>query len=202
MNKDFIIDNCAVILLAAGASVRLGTPKQLLNYKGSSFLKNMITVAKSSRLSPVIVVLGANVTSMASEITDSAIHAVHNEDWAEGIASSIRCGIRALEKFASATDAAVIMVCDQPFLTSSLLNDLLTAQQKTGKPIAAAYYDNTPGTPALFHKAFFQELLLLKGDKGAGRMLQQDDLVVTVPFPMGAVDVDTMNDYKKLDKID
>ena len=191
-----------MILLAAGASIRLGTPKQLLNYKGSSFLKNMIAVAKNSKLSPVIVVLGANVTSLAGEITESAIHAVHNEDWAEGIASSIRCGIRVLEKFEPAVDAAVIMVCDQPFLTSSLLNDLLTAQQKTGKPIAAAYYDNIPGTPALFHKVFFPELLLLKGDKGAGRMLQQENLVVTVPFPMGAVDVDTMNDYKKLDKID
>ncbi|HEV8286118.1 MAG TPA: nucleotidyltransferase family protein [Chitinophagaceae bacterium] len=199
MNNFFEIDNCAVILLAAGASVRLGKPKQLLIYKGKSFLQNMISAAVNSHLNPVVVVLGAHSTLITGEITENNVHVAQNQDWEEGIASSIRCGIRALGEISPASDAAILMVCDQPHITSSLLNDLVDAQRKTGKPIVAAYYSGIAATPALFHKIFFPELLLLKGDKGAGKILrQQIDQVATVSFPLGAIDIDTISNYEML----
>jgi molybdenum cofactor cytidylyltransferase len=199
LNNFFEIDNCAVILLAAGASVRLGKPKQLLIYKGKSFLQNMISAAVNSHLNPVVVVLGAHSTLITGEITENNVHVAQNQDWEEGIASSIRCGIRALGEISPASDAAILMVCDQPHITSSLLNDLVDAQRKTGKPIVAAYYSGIAATPALFHKIFFPELLLLKGDKGAGKILrQQIDQVATVSFPLGAIDIDTISNYEML----
>ena len=93
------------------------------------------------------------------------------------------------------------MVCDQPHITAVLLNKLLAVQKETGKPIVACSYSGVTGTPALFHKSLFPALLSLKGDKGAGKLLQQQTVsVATVPFPEGAIDIDTMEDYKKLNQ--
>jgi molybdenum cofactor cytidylyltransferase len=199
MSTEFKINNCAAILLAAGASVRLGQPKQLLTYRGKSFIQNMLSAAISAKLNPVIVVLGANSALICGEITNNNIHVAYNNDWEEGVASSIRCGIRALQKIDAACDAAILMVCDQPYITASLLHDLLASQLKTGTPIAAAYYNGVTGTPALFHKKIFSDLLLLRGDKGAQKILRQlADRVTTVLFPMGIIDIDTKDHYEKL----
>jgi len=199
LDNDFKINNCAAILLAAGDSSRLGKPKQLLLYKGRTLLQNALSTAISSRLNPIIAVLGADATFIGKKIEETNIHIVYNPEWQEGIASSIRRGIQELEKMDPGADAAIIMVCDQPHITSSLLNDLLMVQQQTKKPIAASHYNGVPGTPALFHKTIFPELLLLKGDKGAGSILrQQVSRVATVAFPLGAIDIDTTNNYEKL----
>jgi molybdenum cofactor cytidylyltransferase len=91
------------------------------------------------------------------------------------------------------------MVCDQPYIEASLLNDILVSQEKTGTPVAAAYYNGVAGTPALFHKEIFSDLLSLRGDKGAQKILRQlADRVTTVPFPMGIIDIDTKDHYEKL----
>jgi molybdenum cofactor cytidylyltransferase len=199
LDNVFDINNCAAILLAAGASSRLGKPKQLLLYKGKTLLQNALSAAKSSQLNPIVVVLGADATFIGKKIEETNIHIVYNPEWQEGIASSIRHGIQELEKIASDADAAIIMVCDQPHITSSLLNDLLTAQQQTKKPIVASRYNGVAGTPALFHKTIFPELLLLKGDKGAGKILREEtNRVTTIPFPLGAIDIDTADNYEKL----
>ena len=205
MDNPFKINNCAIILLAAGASDRMGKPKQLLTYKGKSFLKNMVSVAIHSHCNPVIVVLGAHATEMNDEIMEEKdnIHIVYNTGWTEGISSSIRCGIETLKKINPASDGTFLMVCDQPYLTVSLLNDLLNTQHETGRPIVAAHYSGIAGTPALFHKIFFPELLKLEGDKGAGKILRQhEDLVATVLFPEGIIDIDTPDNYKKLNNND
>ena len=159
----------------------------------------MVSAAISSRLNPIIVVVGAHATLITGEISENNVHVVQNQNWEEGIASSIRCGIQALGKLDPASDATFLMVCDQPHITSSLLNDMLDAQRKTGKPIVAAHYSGIAGTPALFHKKFFPELLSLKGDKGAAKILkQQTDQVALVFFPLGAIDIDTAGDYEML----
>jgi molybdenum cofactor cytidylyltransferase len=199
LDNIFKINNSAAILLAAGASVRFGKPKQLLSYKGKSFSQNMVSAAKSAGLNPIIVVVGAHATLVTDEIIESDVHIVQNENWEEGIASSIRCGIQALEKIDPTSDATILMVCDQPHITSTLLNDMVAEQRKTGKPIVAAHYSGVAGTPVLFHKIFFPELFLLKGDKGAAKILkQQGEQVATVSFPLGAVDIDTTGDYEML----
>ncbi|MBS1574944.1 MAG: nucleotidyltransferase family protein [Bacteroidetes bacterium] len=199
MQNNYTIHQCGIILLAAGNSSRLGRPKQLLTYNGNSLLKHMLSVIKEARPDAVVVVLGAYSSALIHELNQEKIIIAHNEDWTEGIASSIRTGILSLQKNYPACDGSLLMVVDQPYITSSLLRDLLKTQRETGKPIAACKYENITGTPALFHQSLFPELLNLNGDKGAGKILRQrPDEVITINFPMGRFDIDTEDDYKGL----
>ena len=192
-------NSCGIILLAAGSSGRLGKPKQLLKYKGKSLLQYLIDQAKDSSANCIVVVMGANAEVVLAVLQTDKIHMVQNNDWKEGMASSIRCGINEVQKINPAIDAAILMVCDQPFVTASLLNDLITTHRETGKSIVTSSYDNTAGPPALFHKSIFSELLQLKGDAGARSIVQKyANEVVTVSFPKGHIDIDTAADYKAL----
>jgi molybdenum cofactor cytidylyltransferase len=191
--------NIGVILLAAGLSQRLGRPKQQLLYKGQSLLQHSLQAAMASDTHPVVVVLGARAAELANEIKDSNVPVVINDEWQEGMASSIRCGIHALTNLYRGSEGAILMVCDQPFVTAALLNDLLTAHWKSGKPIIASSYANTFGPPTFFHHTFFPELLRLKGDTGARSLIKRyANDVETIPFPEGTIDIDTEQDYEKL----
>lgn len=195
--------NTGIILVAAGFSKRLGKPKQRLLYKGQSLLQHAIQTALSSDAQPVVVVLGARADEVKEEVNESAVYLVVNDQWEEGMASSIRCGIAALNKSNRKTEGAILMVCDQPFVTPSLLNDLLTAHEKTAKPIVACSYADTFGPPVFFHHTFFPALLQLKGDTGARSVIRQyANEVEAIPFPEGAIDIDTEQDYEKLSEKD
>jgi molybdenum cofactor cytidylyltransferase len=186
-------------LLAAGSSTRLGKPKQLLEYNGGSLLRHVLRIAAEAEANPLIVVLGANADLLIQEIDEKEADIVINKDWKEGMASSIIAGLNALlEKYPS-VDGVIFMMCDQPFVSESLLNDLIITQQQTGKSIVTSSYDNTMGPPALFHKSIFPELLQLHGDTGARMILQQHiNEVATVLFSKGNIDIDTMEDYEAL----
>jgi molybdenum cofactor cytidylyltransferase len=186
-------------LLAAGNSTRLGTPKQLLNYKGNSLLQHISSIAVGANASPVIIVVGANANLLLPEIDQGKTHVVLNDHWQQGMASSIIAGLSFLLETNSSTDGVIFMMCDQPFVTVSLLNDLIMTQRQTGKPIVASSYDNIIGAPALFHKSIFPELLNLTGDTGARMIIQRHmTQVATVPFSKGKIDIDTAEDYEKL----
>jgi molybdenum cofactor cytidylyltransferase len=188
-----------IILLAAGASRRLGKPKQLLLYNGQSLLQHNMNIASGSLAKQVIVVLGANAEAILSEIDQEMVHVAINTGWEEGMASSIRCGLNELLKADPFSEGAIVMVCDQPFVSASLLNNLVTTYQETGKPIIASSYENTFGPPALFHKSMFTELLQLKGDTGARKIIQQHaNEVGIVPFPQGDIDIDKQSDYDNI----
>jgi len=147
----------------------------------------------------VIVVLGAHAELLEKEIEDKKIHITVNKEWSEGMASSVRCGINTLIQIAPAAESVMIMVCDQPFVSSALLNDLIVTQRGTGKPIVTCQYETTIGPPALFHRTIFSELLQLKGDAGARRIIEQKrNDVATVSFSKGIIDIDTEEDYKTL----
>lgn len=188
-----------IILLAAGASSRLGRPKQLLLYQGKTLLQHGIQVAVDTGTKSIIAVLGANLDFLIKETVNQSIEVSLNEQWEEGMASSIRCGINKLLETAPGVNAAIIMVCDQPYVTTKLLKDLMMKYQETGKPIIASSYRNNQGTPALFDKTIFASLLELKGDVGAKRIMQANpDLVALVNFPLGEIDIDTEVDYESL----
>src|SRR5215204_321243 len=191
--------NIGVILLAAGESSRLGRPKQLLLFNGKTFLQHSVQVANASNAQQIIVVLGAHADSVKKEIGGVDVRIVKNSEWEEGMASSIRCGIKAFAETTSEAEGVVLMVCDQPFVTASLLNELINAHQTTGKPIVACSYENTFGPPAFFHRSLFEELLQLKGDVGArGIVSQHTEDVEVIPFPKGIYDVDTETDYERI----
>jgi molybdenum cofactor cytidylyltransferase len=191
--------NVGIVLLAAGNSSRLGRPKQLLQYGNQTLLRHCLRIANEAEASPVVLVLGAQAETIKKEISGIEAHVVVNDDWEEGMASSIRSGIKKLGEISSSAEGVVLMVCDQPYVTSTLLNNLLTAHQKSGKQIVACAYAGTFGPPALFHKSLFPELLQLNGDVGARNVIKQHaDAVEVIPFPEGTFDVDTEADYEKI----
>jgi molybdenum cofactor cytidylyltransferase len=188
-----------IIILAAGASTRLGEPKQQLLYKGKTLLQHAVDAAVESMAQLVIVVLGANAEVIKNDITNQGVTIVHNKDWEEGMASSIRTGITELQKLSPDIDNAILMLCDQPFVDVALLNNLILKKQQTSTPIIACAYNNTVGPPALFDKTYFNALPSLKGQEGAKKLLMKcSNEVFTIPFDKGAIDIDTVEDYAKI----
>jgi molybdenum cofactor cytidylyltransferase len=192
--------NYTIIILAAGGSARLGRPKQLLDCNGQKLIRHIVSAAEHSSASSIIVVLGSDHELIANEIpVDHHFHVVINDEWQEGMASSIRKGLKFLQDINPAAETVIFTVCDQPFITSSLLNDLVSEQMRTRKTIVACAYENTLGTPVLFQKSLFPELLALKGDAGAKKIIKQhEDDVATIPFTKGNMDIDTNEDYQAL----
>lgn len=193
------IANIGIIVLAGGSSSRLGRPKQLLPFHGKTLLQQTVQTALASASHPVIVVLGAEAEMVGSALKEANVKVVMNTDWKEGMASSIRCGVKDLSEISPGAEGVILMVCDQPFVTASLLNDLIAAHQKSGKPVVTCGYDDTFGPPVFFHHSMFKELLQLKGDIGArGVVRQHAHSVEVIPFPEGTFDVDTEKDYEQL----
>ena len=191
----------SIIILAAGASTRLGRAKQTLPYKDSTLLNHTIEVALNSALGPVLVVVGANQEEILPHIKNEALEIIINVEYAEGIASSIRAGIGFVQEHLKQCNDVILMVCDQPHVDQHLLKSLVNAKAATGKPIAACVYKETMGVPALFDKQFFSHLLSLNGEEGGKKILMQNQvLIATVPFPLGEVDIDTAADAEALSR--
>lgn len=187
-----------IIILAAGASTRLGRPKQLLPWQGVTLLQHAVKTALTVTTQPVVVT-GANGEHFAAALDPGQVKLVFNPNWQQGIASSIRCGLQALLNRTPEPDQVIFMVCDQPFVTPELLLDLINEQQKSRKPIVASAYADTLGIPALFDKSLFSQLLDLQGDTGARRLIQQNsEDVASVVFEQGVYDIDTVVDYEDL----
>lgn len=191
----------AIIILAAGGSTRMGRPEQLLTYGSRTFLRNAAETALASVCQPIIVVLGAYADELQSEIDDLPVQAVVNERWAEGLGFSIRAGLGSLENCGreDAAEAVVLMLCDQPFVTAAVIDDLVTAYHSNGKGIIASEYGGIVGVPALFEREYFAELSALSGAAGAKQIIAAHaSEVVRVPFPKGITDIDTPEDYWQL----
>jgi CTP:molybdopterin cytidylyltransferase MocA len=175
----------AAIVLAAGASTRLGEPKQLITINGEALLARAIRIAQESGVDEVFAILGANAAALRDHAHIATI--VENPLWHKGMATSIRAGIEAAATF----DAAIILTCDQPAVTPFHLLQLLVASEE-GKRIAASRYADRTGIPALFPQKYFAELLALEGDEGARHLLRaHTDEVVEVVLENGELDLDT-----------
>ncbi|MGF7039494.1 nucleotidyltransferase family protein [Mucilaginibacter lappiensis] len=189
-----------LIILAAGASSRLGTPKQNLIYQGQTLLQRAIhTALTSACCEKIVVVLGANEGVIRPNISDHQIHITYNPNWQEGIASSIRLGITELQKLEPNIKAAILMLCDQPFVDPLLIYQLTERKAENNNGIVACAYKDTLGVPALFDASYFPQLLMLQGKEGAKKLIKAfSHDVLPVAFPLGAIDIDTMDDYEGL----
>src|SRR5258708_39740897 len=118
------MSDIAIMILAAGGSARMGEPKQLLPYRGSTLIRHAAETAVASGCRPVIVVLGAHADRLAAEVSELAVSVAINEQWASGIGSSIRCGIEHLTAIAPAAQAVVITLCDQPLVSAGIIRHL------------------------------------------------------------------------------
>lgn len=164
-----------ILVLAAGASKRLGRPKQLVQFEGETL------IARAARIAGEV---GRTIVVISPELRDAVpgFDVVQNGNASEGMASSIRAGVEA------ATGDILITLCDQPYVTS----DHLRALANAGAPIAATGYGGISGVPAFFAAKFKDELLALRGDAGARSVIEAHrDQVVTIPFEAARFDVDT-----------
>jgi molybdenum cofactor cytidylyltransferase len=193
-----------VVLLAAGGSSRLGQPKQLLVHRGKTLVRRAAEAAVEAACGPVVAVLGAQAESVAAELARLPVNAVRNTDWEEGLGSSLRVGLRALEATppsgaGPAVDAALVLLCDQLRVDASHLRALVKAFQRTHKLIVASGYEGTRGVPALFSRELFPELEALAPDQGArGVIAREPSRVVEVMLEGGGEDVDTAADLTRL----
>lgn len=184
------------IILAAGASSRMGQPKQLLDIHGTSLLQKTINAFADARIEPITCVLGYDHDHLREAVKSDAVGVVVNVDWQKGMGSSIKTGLRHLLQQRPNLDSVIIAVCDQPHLSGGLIESLLKSYRETGKPISASFYAGMPGVPALFDKSYFEKLLSISDGGGAKKLIVENppDIAV-VPFPGGSVDLDTMEDY-------
>ena len=190
---------CGLVILAAGASRRMGSPKQLIEIEGRPLLVRAIEAALTAPVWPVVVVLGANAAAIRPVIAHLPVLVVENPAWPEGMASSIREGIGALRQFSRTLDAAVLALCDQPGFSAATVESLLAAHRATGRGIVAARYAGRLGAPALFTRGHFAALSALTGEEGARDLLKADPtLVAAVDLPELARDLDTPADLRDL----
>ncbi len=193
--------NIGIIILAAGASSRLGKPKQLVKFQYKTLISRTIETAIQTRCKDIIVVLGSNTESVKEEIKNFPVQICINNNWQNGMASSIKCGLEELLATHSKLNAAIIMLCDQPFIESKHIDLLIETFTHSKKPIIAAKYKNIAGVPAFFSCEVFDELLKMKGDKGARKIIAENpDLVQTVAIVEAEFAIDTPEDIKKLNK--
>jgi molybdenum cofactor cytidylyltransferase len=194
-------DRIGAIILAAGESSRLGKAKQLLPFKGMNLLQHATQVALDADVSPIVVVLGASYDVIRNELKHFQVNIIENKEWQKGMASSIKTGLLQIQELSPDLAGVFIMVCDQPYVNPHLLRKMRLAWQNSGKGIVACAYGNTAGTPALFSKNYFEELLQLKGQEGAKKLISAyQSFLSLIPFALGQVDIDTEEDYKNLDQ--
>jgi molybdenum cofactor cytidylyltransferase len=189
--------SCGIVILAAGSSSRLGRPKQLLQYQGQTLLRRAVDTALATQCGPVVVVLGSGSEQVSKQISGTSASVRINPNWQNGIGSSIKIGISAIAE--TQCDAVMLVLCDQPLVKSHALEELMRKRQATGKPICAASYSGTFGTPAVFAASLFDELLQLSDSQGGkaviARHLTDTELVELAD---AAMDVDTEDDFKRL----
>jgi molybdenum cofactor cytidylyltransferase len=191
-------EDVAIILLAAGSSSRMGKSKQLISIQGETLLEKSVKTALHSKGKNIIVVLGANEAQHRGVIEDLPVSIVYNPHWQNGMGSSIKSG---LKRITIKSEALIIMVCDQPLLTSSHLDTLIDHYKSTRTPIVASSYSGVIGVPALFDKSLFARLSLLEDSQGAKKIIESGkEFTDSVNFPEGSIDLDTPEDLHQFFK--
>lgn len=186
----------AGVVLAAGGSTRLGEPKQLLDWKGQPFVRNITQTALEAGLSPVVVVTGANAEKVKNVISDLPISIVNNPDWKMGQSTSVKTGLYALP---ATTGAVIFMVVDKPQVPATLLRALIDTHASSMAPIVAPQVKGQRANPVLFDHSTFQDFESIEGDVG-GRAIFSSYAVKWIPWLDSSleIDVDTLADYERL----
>lgn len=187
----------AILILAAGASSRMQTPKQLLKIGDQTLLELVLEKAKALASLPIYCVLGANADLIQEEISTENVAFIINKNHSKGLSTSIVAGINYLTKNAPFVDCLLILLADQPDIDLQYLENLVQLSAENPTQIIASKYLKNIGVPAVFSKSFFSELQNLEGDFGAKEFLQQhkDQLICSNLTP-SLIDLDTKEDYE------
>ncbi len=189
----------AVVILAAGNSSRLGSPKQLKMFNGETLLSRIIKAASASSASKTLLVLGANSQLISETVDLGNTIVLQNDSWQNGMGTSIRCAVDALE--ARGANAAIFVSCDQPFINATVLNELIE-KFKIHNTIVASSYAELVGIPALFPAEEFESLKALAPEEGAKRILRDKSKhIQTIAFEAGKYDIDTEKDWDEFTRL-
>jgi molybdenum cofactor cytidylyltransferase len=187
------------IVLAAGSSRRMGSPKQLLLIDGRPLLEMVVAQACASHLDDVLVVLGASAEEIKSRLDLGRARALVNPDHASGMASSLRAGLAGL---GAEVDRAMVILGDQPDVTAQLLDRLLDLQEESGLPAAALSFNGLLHPPVVLKRELWGDLMALEGDVGCRAVIRAwPELVAKLPAETDLkhpVDLDTPDDYRRL----
>ncbi|MDX6357011.1 MAG: molybdenum cofactor cytidylyltransferase [Nocardioidaceae bacterium] len=199
--RDGLHDGIAALVLAAGASQRLGTPKQLLDYRGATLLDATLATARAAGFEQVVVALGGAAEEVQARVDLSDLDVVVNPDFGDGCATSIRSG---LDHVHPAMHGLVLLLGDQPGVTVEAIGSLV--ERSRDHAVGVCSYDDALGHPLWFDRSMWETLRGLHGDKGVWKLVDAGDSatggdadVIRVPVP-GVVprDVDTWDDYQAL----
>jgi molybdenum cofactor cytidylyltransferase len=193
------LPSSTAIILAAGASSRLGQSKQLAEFEGVPLLLKTVLAALDAGIPHVLVVLGANHLQHQAILAHLPVEIVINQEWEAGMGRSLKCGVKSVISARPQTCCVAVLVCDQPFLSAGHIRQLFQQHDKSKKPIVASAYNNTHGVPCLFEKSLFSELLNLPDPGGAKFLIQKfPEKVTFIEWPDGKTDIDTPADLENL----
>lgn len=191
----------AGVILAAGASRRMGEAKQLLPLRGQTLLEVVIAAACDSALDDVVVVLGARSDEIAAQVHFGRARVVINPAYEQGMSTSLHAGIGSL---GSEISRAVVILGDQPDIDAALIDRLLEAQERSGLPAAALSFDGLLHPPMVLARSMWPDLDTLEGDVGLRVLIRSNpELVFAMPAqrPGGhPIDIDTREDFEQLTK--
>ena len=192
-------EHVGAVILAAGSSSRMGRPKQTLQFENESLLRRSAVAALDAGCSPVIVVTGANAEVSRQELEGLTVREIWNPKWKTGMGSSIAAGIRDLLDKDPDVTAAVIMLCDQPYVDADVISRLVSSHRLARHTVIGSKYAGGFGVPALFTRSLFGELSELEGTSGAKAVISRHARETHfIAFPEGEIDIDTPDDYVRL----
>jgi len=181
----------AVIILAAGASRRLGVAKQLVTMNGESLINRTIRMALDTHAAQTLVVLGHRADEIFASISHESVVRVDCNDWHTGMGASLRAGIQRVDVRCT---GALILLCDQPALNAPHLLSVISAWHKQPDRAVASAYANTVGVPALLPRSSFENILAVRGDQGAREWLRHNPNLTRIDAPELVQDVDLPRD--------
>lgn len=189
----------AIVILAAGASKRMKTIKQLLPWKNTTLLGNAIEQGLHSNIDKVYVVLGANSEVIKEKISSDSIQIIENKNWQQGLGNSIACAVNYFKQQNLQYNSVLITLADQPLIDANYYNLLIEYFSKSNKKIIASNINNKPSVPAIFDASYFEKLSELNQDKGAKKLIESNpEDVYMLSQNTNLIDVDTLETYKAI----
>lgn len=192
----------AAIVLSAGESSRMGSPKALLSFEGKPFIERIVSVLKASRVGKIVVVLGYHADEIKPRIQQLPVSIVVNRDYAKGQLSSMIAAIQSLEseRGRERVDGVLVQLVDHPFLDCALINDMIDKFYSSKKLIVVPRYKGRRGHPVLFAQRLFHELLSAPLDQGAKVVVHShrgETLEIDTEDEGVVIDIDTPEEYRK-----